>query len=66
MGKNLRYRWGIIRKCNFYSRVERTVREWRALSRTDEHQLGIVADINADQLKCSNDEVSVRLVKNAC
>ena len=47
------------------SRAERTAKEWVALPRTSEHQLGIAVDINADKSKSSNDEVYTWLAANA-
>lgn len=46
-------------------RAEKTAKEWVALPGTSEHQLGIAVDINADKLKCSNDEVYAWLAENA-
>ena len=50
-----------------YSQVkaERTAKEWVALPRTSEHQLGIAVDINADKSKCSNEDVYGWLAENA-
>ena len=47
------------------SRAEKTAKEWVALPGTSEHQLGIAVDINADNSKCSNEEVYAWLAENA-
>ena len=46
-------------------RAERTAKEWVALPGKSEHQLGTAVDINADKLKCSNEEVYAWLLENA-
>lgn len=47
------------------SRAEKAAEEWVALPGTSEHQLGIAVDINADKLKCSNEDVYAWLAENA-
>ena len=42
------------------SRAEKTAKEWVALPGTSEHQLGLAVDINADTLRCSNEEIYER------
>ena len=46
-------------------KAERTAKEWVALPGTSEHQLGIAVDINADNSKCSNEDVYGWLAENA-
>ena len=47
------------------SRAERTAKEWVATPGTSEHQLGIAVDINADNFRCSDEEVYEWLDRNA-
>ncbi len=47
------------------SRAERIAKEWVATPGTSEHQLGIAVDINADNFRCSDEDVYAWLDKNA-
>ena len=50
---------------NSRNRAEKTAEEWVALPGTSEHQLGIAVDINADNSRCSNEEVYKWLSEHA-
>lgn len=47
------------------SEAEKKAKEWVAIPRTSEHQLGIAVDINADTTRSSSDEVYNWLAQNA-